>query len=83
MHVRHDALFRWQQVVFPGRALYGPYRHNGRHYYQWMARGETLARGVLPIVEELLDGGFERYVLGRVQLMRDRCAHVVSKYARR
>jgi hypothetical protein len=47
-----------------------------------MARGPALAEDVLPVVEELLDSAFEPYVLGRVRMMRDRYAHVFSKYAR-
>ena len=39
MHVRHEAMFHWIERTFPGGKLYGPYHHDGRHYYQWMARG--------------------------------------------
>ena len=41
MHVRHEALFHWLEREFPGGKLYGPYHHSGRHYYQWMARGNV------------------------------------------
>ena len=42
MHVRHEALMRWLAARFPRSRLYGPYHHGGRHYFQWMARGEAL-----------------------------------------
>ena len=42
MHVRHEALLRWLVERFPRSRLYGPYHHGGRHYFQWMARGEAL-----------------------------------------
>lgn len=41
MHVRHEAIFRWIERTFPGGRLYGPYDHGGRHYLQWMARGNS------------------------------------------
>jgi hypothetical protein len=50
MHVRHEALFRWLERSFPGGKLYGPYDHGGRHYYQWMARGEYLRRVLAPLI---------------------------------
>jgi len=50
MHVRHEAIFRWLQRCFPGAALYGPYHHAGRHYYQWMARGTYLRRVIAPLI---------------------------------
>ena len=42
MHVRHEALLRWLVERLPRSRLYGPYDHGGRHYFQWMARGEAL-----------------------------------------
>jgi hypothetical protein len=50
MHVRHEALFRWLQGVLPGGRLYGPYRHAGRQYYQWMARGPFLRDELAPFL---------------------------------
>jgi hypothetical protein len=50
MHVRHEALFRWIEARFPGGRLYGPYRHGGRHYYQWMARGSYLRERLVPLL---------------------------------
>ena len=50
MHVRHEKLFRWLQTVFPEARLYGPYRHGGRAYYQWMARGDFLRRQLVPLI---------------------------------
>jgi hypothetical protein len=50
MHVRHERLFRWLTVTFPGGRLYGPYHHGGRDYYQWMARGDYLRRVLAPLI---------------------------------
>lgn len=50
MHVRHEKLFRWLEGTVPGSKLYGPYHHGGRHYYQWMVRGEPLRQDLLPIL---------------------------------
>ena len=42
MHVRHAGIFAWLLHFVPGSKVYGPYRHDGRNYYQWMARGRSL-----------------------------------------
>jgi hypothetical protein len=54
MHVRHEAIFRWLEQTFPGGKLYGPYHHDGRHYFQWMARGSYLREHLLPVLEGTL-----------------------------
>jgi len=59
MHTRHEALFRWLMQRFPETRLYGPYHHGGRSYYQWMARGTTLVRDVLPLLESRLHTGLD------------------------
>jgi hypothetical protein len=55
MHVRHERLFRWLQRHFPGGRLYGPYNHGGRHYYQWMARGDYLRTELVPLIGDRLE----------------------------
>jgi hypothetical protein len=50
MHVRHEGTFRRLQAAFPGGKLYGPYDHGGRHYYQWMVRGDYLRRILAPLI---------------------------------
>lgn len=50
MHVRHERLFRWLETAFPGSRLYGPYRHGGREYFQWMARGGFLRDELVPFL---------------------------------
>jgi hypothetical protein len=82
MHVRHEALFRWLQGIFPRARLYGPYRHDGRHYYQWMARGKVLAEDVLPIVEDVLSDELDPHVAERVRNMRLRYPGFFAKYDR-
>lgn len=82
MHVRHEALFNWLKDRFPRSRLYGPYHHNGRHYYQWMARGAALAEDVLPLVEEVLTEDIDAHVAQRVRAMRERYAAFFARYGR-
>ncbi|HEY3960515.1 MAG TPA: 16S rRNA (guanine(527)-N(7))-methyltransferase RsmG [Solirubrobacteraceae bacterium] len=70
MHVRHEAIFRWLQGLFPRARLYGPYHHGGRSYYQWMARGRVLAEDVLPVVESVLTDRIDTHVGARIREMR-------------
>ena len=67
MHVRHEALFRWLERLFPRSRLYGPYGHGGRNYYQWMARGDALVEDVLPVVESLLTADLDAHAAQRLQ----------------
>src|SRR5580692_2808000 len=66
MHVRHEPMFTWIERTFPGGKLYGPYNHDGRHYFQWMARGNYLREVLMPVLDEYLTtqldaSGAERY----------------------
>jgi len=79
MHVRHEALFRWLVDRFPGTRLYGPYTHGGREYYQWMARGRTLVREVLPLLEDRLYAGLDAYAFDRFNAMRERYASFIDR----
>jgi 16S rRNA (guanine527-N7)-methyltransferase len=72
MHIRHEAIFRWLQDLFPRARLYGPYHHDGRSYYQWMARGRVLAEDVLPVVESVLTDRIDTHVGARIRDMRAR-----------
>lgn len=72
MHVRHEALFRWIERTFPGGRLYGPYHHDGRSYYQWMARGAFLRERLLPILLRRLTEDLDDYALGRLAEMCER-----------
>jgi hypothetical protein len=80
MHTRHEALFRWLEARFPRARLYGPYRHGGREYFQWMARGPALAEDVLPIVEATLDDTVDAYACERLRAMRERYADFFRRY---
>jgi hypothetical protein len=82
MHVRHEALFRWLQERFPRARLYGPYNHDGRRYYQWMARGAALAEDVLPLVEGVLTDEIDSHVAGRIREMRHKYADFFGRYER-
>ncbi len=76
MHVRHEALFRWIELTFPGGKLYGPYDHGGRRYLQWMARGAFLRDQLMPLLESTLSADLDGHSWGRFQKMR-------VQYARR
>jgi hypothetical protein len=79
MHVRHEALFRWLLDRFPQTRLYGPYHHGGRSYFQWMARGRSLVRDVLPVLEAGLSPGLDGHAAERLELMRSRYATYIER----
>jgi hypothetical protein len=75
MHVRHEETFEWLRRTYPGSALYGPYHHGGRSYYQWSARGRYLREYIVPLVQRhrsLLDA----YTAARFDTMCERYAIV-------
>ncbi len=69
MHVRHEKLFRWMKEKFPESKLYGPYRHGGRNYYQWMARGIVLRNEILPLIQKNFDF-LDEHIQERINNMR-------------
>jgi hypothetical protein len=79
MHVRHEAIFRWLEVRFPDSRLYGPYHHGGRSYFQWMARGTTLVRDVLPLLEGVVDARLDGHAADRLALMRERYGGFIER----
>ena len=72
MHTDHESLFRWIEKTFPGGKLYGPYRHGGRSYYQWMARGEFLRTILVPLLNEHLTETHDRKSYDRYLAMKKR-----------
>ncbi len=72
MHVRHEAIFQWLERTFPGGRLYGPYNHDGRHYFQWMARGRYLRDELAPLLDQILSPSLDRHSFERYQLMKTR-----------
>lgn len=80
MHIRHEAIFRWLQVLFPRARLYGPYHHDGRSYFQWMARGAALAEDVLPVIESVLTDEIDAHVSTRIRDMRNRYAEFFARF---
>ncbi|MDE3085624.1 MAG: hypothetical protein KGJ77_02565 [Acidobacteriota bacterium] len=70
MHVRHQALFDWIERTFPGGRLYGPYNHDGRRYFQWMARGAYLRAELVPMLERGLSPGLDGHSWDRFWRMR-------------
>jgi hypothetical protein len=79
MHVRHEAVFRWLTDRFPETRLYGPYHHGGRSYYQWMARGRTLVRDVLPVLERVRVEQLDSHAADRLAAMRERYAGYIQR----
>ena len=79
MHVRHEAIFRWLERTFPGGKLYGPYHHDGRHYYQWMARGAYLRDCLLPLLESVLSPDIDEHSFNRFCRMRDSYASRLAR----
>jgi len=82
MHVRHEAIFQWLQGLFPRARLYGPYHHDKRSYYQWMARGVALAEDVLPVVESVLTEEIDAHVSLRIRDMKAKYADFFARYER-
>ncbi len=72
MHVRHEALFNWIERTFPGGKLYGPYNHDGRHYFQWMARGSYLREVLMPILDQYLTAQLDVASAERYEEMKAR-----------
>lgn len=70
MHVRHQALFEWIEGAFPGGRLYGPYNHDGRRYFQWMARGAYLRDELVPLLERGLSPDLDGHSWERFLRMR-------------
>ena len=79
MHVRHEALFQWLVDRFPDSRLYGPYHHGGRSYYQWMARGRTLVRDLLPLLDQELSERLDGHAAQRLDQMRQRYAGFIER----
>jgi hypothetical protein len=83
MHTRHAALFDWLVARFPRTKLYGPYGHDGRSYYQWMARGPALVEDVLPVLEASLTPDLDAYAAQRLTAMCERYAGFIERVRRR
>jgi hypothetical protein len=79
MHIRHEAIFRWLVDRFPDTRLYGPYHHGGRSYYQWMARGRSLVRDVLPLLEKAQLATLDGHAAERFDQMRTRYARYIER----
>jgi hypothetical protein len=71
MHTRHEETFEWLRRTYPGSALYGPYHHGGRSYYQWSARGRYLRQQIVPLVERHL-ALLDAYTAARFDTMCER-----------
>lgn len=72
MHLRHEPLFRWLVEALPGSKLYGPYHHGGRHYFQWMVRGEALRANLIPLLDSTTWVSLDPATHARYQEMKQR-----------
>ena len=65
MHTSHGPLLIKLCGLFVGSQIYGPYSHGDRTYYQWMLRGDDLAKIVKSeMFEDLKDwdeSSYQRY----------------------
>ncbi|MBS1703014.1 MAG: hypothetical protein JST12_15215 [Armatimonadetes bacterium] len=65
MNVQHEGLLQRLCQILPGSLIYGPYAHGERHYYQWMLRGDDLAKvvedGVFEELEQWDEPSYARY----------------------
>jgi hypothetical protein len=73
-------MFAWLMERFPRTRLYGPYHHGGRHYYQWMARGEALVEDVLPFLDAAEIVVFDGHAAERIATMRERYADYIARH---
>jgi hypothetical protein len=80
MHVRHEAVFLWLTERFPRSRLYGPYHHGGRHYYQWMARGQVLVEDLLPFLDPDQIAMFDGHAAERIAAMCDGYAGYIARH---
>jgi hypothetical protein len=80
MHVRHQAMFMWLTERFPRSRLYGPYHHGGRHYYQWMARGQALVEDLLPFLDPHTIAMFDGHAADRITAMCDGYAGYIARH---
>ena len=79
MHVRHEALMRWLAGRFPRSKLYGPYHHGGRHYFQWMVRGEALVADLLPLLERNITPELDAHAHERLTAMTADYAEAIAR----
>jgi hypothetical protein len=79
MHVRHETLLRWLVERFPRSRLYGPYHHGGRHYFQWMARGDALVSDLLPVLERHITAELDGHAFERLAAMTNRYADAIER----
>src|ERR1700709_686292 len=79
MHVRHEAVFMWLTERFPRSRLYGPYHHGGRHYFQWMARGDALVADLLPVLERHLTPELAPHAFARLTAMTPLYAEPIAR----
>jgi hypothetical protein len=83
LHVRHETLLRWLQSKVAGSRLYGPYHHAGRHYFQWMVRGDALVDDLLPVLERHIRPELDTHAHARLVAMTERYGEAIRRARRR
>jgi hypothetical protein len=69
MHARHEPLLRWIFTKITGSKIYGPYHHGGRHYFQWMCRGDSLKNKLIPLLLSTPHQSLDPHTFGRFMEM--------------
>ncbi|MCD6423152.1 MAG: hypothetical protein J7L42_03435 [Elusimicrobia bacterium] len=71
MHVREKKLFEKLLKLIPGSKLYGPYHHSNRHYYQWMVRGRSLKKVLIPLLDKVNISEWSPHTYARYKKMKE------------
>lgn len=80
MHVHHRVIFDWVVERLPSGELYGPYCHDGRQFYQWMARGPFLREQLVPFLDQFITPYLDQWVYDRYTNMKERYGIVGRGY---
>lgn len=77
MHTRHETLLRRLTGIVTGARLYGPYRHSGREYFQWIVRGRALRR-LVPVLDRHITPDLDGHAAQRYEKMRTTYGRVLG-----
>lgn len=77
MHIRHESLLRRLTTIVTGARLYGPYRHSGREYFQWIVRGRALRR-LVPLLDRHITPDLDGHAAQRYEKMRTTYARALG-----
>lgn len=77
MHTRHETLLRRLTDIVTGARLYGPYRHSGREYFQWIVRGRALRR-LVPVLDRYITPDLDGHAAQRYEKMKTTYARALG-----